>query len=263
MALPMYVNINRIDHMNNQIVHHWPIFAGYVARPPAYHFAYETNGITQLREGRAEADDIISPGWPESGRRALAAYRIRYVTLDLTSARGDPKLAAGKPEYFAAVRLLLKELGVGAPIAADADLEAYAIPRDWPAGPVASLGQGWRALERQSGTPFRWRWMGEQATMHLFNPTIQPVAASLRLKLASYSIPRRVYLLLDGTPFGEVPVDITPQARTIAFALPPGAHVLTLMAEAQPDPAAGGQLTSVRAFGIAFSFAKPVDAHIP
>jgi hypothetical protein len=81
--------------------------------------------------------------------------------------------------------------------------------------------------------------------------------------LASYNIPRRVHLLLDGTPFGEVSVDTTPQARTIAFALPPGAHVLTFTAEAQPDPAAGGQLTSVRAFGIAFSFAKPVDAHIP
>lgn len=257
MALPMYVNINRIDHMNNQIVHHWPIFAGYVARPPAYRFAYETDGINQLREGRAEADDIVSPAWPEAGRRALAAYRIRYVTLDLTTERGDPKLAAGKPEYFAAVRQLLSELGVGGPLSADADLEAYAIPRDWPVGAVSSLGEGWRALERQEGTQFRWRWMGEQATIRLFNPYDRPVAAALRLNLASYTQQRTVRILLDGQPAGEFAVETTPNARTIAIMLPPGTHIVTLAADAQPDPAAGGQLTSIRAFGVAFSFAPP------
>ncbi|GEM_PF-312707 len=257
MTLPMYVNTVRIEHMTNQIVHHWPIFAGYVARPPAYRFVYETNGISQLREGRADADDIINPGWPESGRRALAAYRIRYVTLDLTSERGDAKLAAGKPEYFAAVRQLLMELGVGTPLTADADLEAYAIPRDWPIGPIASLGEGWRAIEHQPGTQFRWRWMGEQSTIRMFNPYEQPIAASLRLDLASYIMPRSVRVLLDGKPLGELPVETTPHARTIAFMLPPGAHIVTLAAQAQPDPTIGGQLTSVRAFGIAFSFAQP------
>jgi hypothetical protein len=252
----MYVNINRVDHMTAQTLHTWPIFAGYVARPPDYRFAYETDGVSQLRDGRAEPGDIVSPGWPESGRRALAAHRIRYVTLDLTTERDEGKLGAGKPEYFAAVRGLLSELGAGAPIAADADLEAYSLPRDWPVGAVGALGEGWRALERQPGSDLRWRRMGAESTLRLFSPHGRPVVATVRLSLASFGGPRRVQLLLDGQPLGALDVGDAPVARSVTFMLPPGEHILTLAAPADPDPAAGDLPTSVRAFAIGFSFAR-------
>jgi hypothetical protein len=254
MALPMYVNVNRIDHMVDQIVHRWPIFAGYVARPPAYEFAYYAEGVSELRTGRATPDDIVSPGWPESGRRALAAYRVRYVTLDLTTLRGEPKLAAGKPEYFADVRRLLGELGVGAPLVADSDLEAYAVPREWPAGSIGMLGPGWRALERQEDAGLRWRWMGDQAEIWLFNPAGQPVAATVTLRLASYQQARTLQMAWDGQPAGQLQVAPEPRTYTVAITLPPGQHRLQLQADSAPDPAAGGQLTSVRAFDVAFAF---------
>ncbi|GAB4116745.1 MAG: hypothetical protein Fur005_35510 [Roseiflexaceae bacterium] len=259
MALPMYVHVNRIEHMHNQITHRRPIFAGYVARPPAYRYAFETDGVSQLREGRAEPDDIISPAWPESGRRALAAYKIRYVTLDRTTERGDPKLAAGKPEYFAAVRTLLSELGVGPALVADADLEAYAIPRDWPVGAVGALGSGWKGLERQPETNYRWRWMGPEGTMRLFNPFDRPVPAEIRLQLASYQIPRELQIRIDGQPAGTILVGTTPEVQTIALLLPPGQHVVTLTAPADPDPASAGELISVRAFAIDFRFGQPEE----
>jgi hypothetical protein len=259
MALPMYVNINQIDHMYNQMTHGWPIFAGYVARPPEYRFVYETDGISQLREGRAEPDDIVSPGWPESGRRALAAHRIRYIALDLTVLRAERKLAAGKDEYFAEVRSLLEQLGVGAPVAADADLEAYVVPGDWPVGPVAALGEGWRGLESQPDTGYRWRWMGERAVIRLFNPHGMPLEASIRFELASYKAQREVTLLLDGLPAGTFPVGTDRGVRELHLTLPPGEHLLTLSAPAEPDPASSGEPISVRAFSVSFAFSEPVQ----
>jgi hypothetical protein len=259
MALPMYVNINQIDHMYNQMTHGWPIFAGYVARPPEYRFVFETDGVSQLREGRAEPDDIVSPGWPESGRRALAAHRIRYIALDLTVLRAEPKLAAGKDEYFAEVRELLKQLEVGAPVAADADLEAYAVPGGWPVGPVAALGEGWHGLEFQPDTDYRWRWMGDRAVIRLFNPHNRPVEAHIRFELASYKAQREVTLLIDGLPAGTFTVGTDRGVRELRLALPPGEHLLTLSAPAEPDPASSGEPISVRAFSVSFSFSKPVE----
>ena len=254
MPLPMYVNINRIDNMANQIVHKWPIFAGYVARPPAYSYAYYTDGVNQLRTGEAISDDIVSPGWPESGRRALAAERVRYVALDLRTMRGDPKLAAGKPEYFANVRQRLAELGVGAPLVADADLEAYAIPRDWPVLPTGSLGPGWLALERQANAGVRWRWMGAQSELWLFNPYEKPVSATIHMRLASFEQERELRVRLDSVEIGTWMVHPTPQHLNISILLPPGRHKLFLAADPAPDPASGGQRISVRAFELGFRF---------
>lgn len=259
MALPMYVNVNRVEHMNNQIVHHWPIFAGYVARPPDYTFAAYTNGVRELRFGEAVADDILTPGWPEAARSALAAYKIRYVTFDLTTLRGEPKLAAGKEEYFAAVRQMLGELGVGPPLVADDDLEAYALPRDWPVGPVASLGEGWLALERQPDTDIRWRWMGEQAEIRLYNPHDQPVVATVRLQAISFQHARQLHFTLNDKLAGALQIEGEPgPAQSINILLPPGSHTLYLAAEATPDPAYGGQAISVRVFGVDVSFQGPI-----
>jgi hypothetical protein len=263
MALPMYVNVNRIDHMVDQIVHKWPIFAGYVARPPLYEFAYYTSGVNELRTGRAQPGDIVSPGWPESGRRALAAYRIRYVTLDLTTMRGEPKLAAGKPEYFADVRALLNELGVGAPLVADSDLEAYAIPRDWPVMALGMLGPGWRGLEEQPDAGLRWRWMGDQAEIWMFNPYATPVAATVTMRLASFEQARTLRFTLDGHPAGAIDIGVDPRMHSVALVLPPGQHKLRLLADAAPDPASGGQLTSIRAFDLIFSFGAPDTSSQP
>src|SRR5262249_51196945 len=124
IPLPMYVNINRSDNLTPQMTHGWPIAGGYVARPPAYPFAAYTPGVRELKSGAPQPDDIVTPGWPAAGRRALAASAVRYITLDLTS---------NKDDYFAQVRAILHDLGVGPPLIADRTLEAYAVPREWAA----------------------------------------------------------------------------------------------------------------------------------
>lgn len=244
LPLPLYINVNRSENLTPQMVHHWPIVGGYIARPPDYPFARYTPGVYELQFGVAEPDDILSPGWPELGRQALAAYAIRYVALDLTSA---------KDSYFVRVRERLAELAVGPPLLADTQLEAYALPRDWPARPVAFLGAGWQPLEYEAMQ--RWRWMGDSAELRLYNPRLEPVAATLALTTVSYTQPRVVRYTLNEWELGAHTVAADrPATFELRFLLPPGEHTLTLQAPAAPDPARGGTPISVRVFAIAAEF---------
>jgi hypothetical protein len=133
MPLPLYININRSENLTAQMGHRWPIIGGYVARPPSYPFAQYTPGIREIQFGEVERQDVVLPAWPESGRRALAAYRIRYITMDLES---------NKDEYFARVRPLLADLGIPSPIFVDETLEVYTTPDTWTVAPIAFLGRG-------------------------------------------------------------------------------------------------------------------------
>jgi len=242
MPLPLYININRSENLTAHMGHGWPIVGGYVARPPAYPFAQYTPGVREIQFGEVERRDVVVPGWPESGRRALAAYRIRYITMDLRS---------NKDDYFARVRPLLSELGIESPVFADATLEVYAVPDAWPVMPVAFLGDGWQPLEREPATGIRWRWMGERAEVRLFNPYAVPVPVHLTFWLEAYAHTRPLTFLLDGVVLGgfEVSPGRAP-ARALHVLLPPGEHRLTLQAPATPDPARAGAPISVRLFAL-------------
>jgi hypothetical protein len=250
LPLPLLLNVNRSDNLTPQVTHGWPILGGYMARPPRYDFPRHTPGVRELEQGRAEAGDIVAPGWPESGRQALAAYRIRYVTLDLRSQRDPGRFGLGKAEYFERVRGLLGELGVGAPQVADGDLEAYAIPREWAAAPMVFLGPGWQPLERQEEAGYRWRWMGERAEIRLYNPHDREALVRLTLSAAAFERERPLRLSLDGVDLGTLTVAPgAPQSRALSFPLPPGQHTILLSSEAGAD-AGRAEPISVRVFGV-------------
>lgn len=247
MPLPLYYNINRSENLTPQTVHEWPILAGYVARPPAYPFGEYTPGVRQLQFGEpGEPDDIIQPGWPELGRQALAAYQIRFVTLDLTS---------DKARYFEQVRPIIRDLGLGEPLVADATLEAYAVPRTWPVRPVGFLGPGWQPLERQDA--YRWRWIGEQAEIWLYNPLDRPVAGTITFQVSSYQDERMLRLALDGVTLGQIPVTAEGIAtEEVRLLLSPGEHTFGLGAQATPDPQRNGVPISVRFLMIDIGFER-------
>jgi hypothetical protein len=246
MPLPLYINVNRSENLTPQMTHAWPILGGYIARPPEYSFARYTPGVRELEGAAPIPDDIVRPGWPEAGQRGLAAYGIRYVTLDLNSDKDD---------YFAIVRDHAAQLGLGAPIVADAALEVYQRPESWPVGPLGFLGAGWQGLERQP--PYRWRWMGEQAELRLFNPLDQPVRVTLSLNAASYAQPRELVLQLGATALGRLPIDASgPQIHRLSFLLVPGEHTLLLSAPASADPLRSGTPISVRLFELDLHFAE-------
>lgn len=242
MPLPLYININRSENLTAQMGHGWPIIGGYVARPPDYSFARYTPGIREIQFGAVERQDVVLPGWPESARRTLAAYRIRYITMDLQS---------DKDEYFARVRPLLSELGIESPVFADETLEVYAVPDAWQVTPVAYLGDGWQPLEREAATGVRWRWMGERAEICLFNPLAEAAPVRLTFWMEAYNEVRLLQYTLDNVVLGAftVPSGRAP-ARAIRLLLPPGEHMLTLQAPATPDPARAGAPISVRLFAL-------------
>jgi hypothetical protein len=251
LPLPLYVNVNRSENLTAQMVHGWPIPGGYIARAPSDPFVKYTPGLRELQDGAATPGDIVTPGWPEAGRAALAGYALRYIVMDLTTQ---------KDQYFEGVRALLAELGAGAPLVADSMIEAYAVPKDWAARPIMFLGAGWDKLERQPDTDFRWRWMGAAAEIRLYNPYHQPVAASIGISAASFQEPRDIELQLDGAPFGSMATHPDSTAvRNYRFILPPGEHTLTLEATASPDPGRVGQRISVRVFRLEAEFGEPLN----
>ncbi len=240
MPLPLYININRSENLTAQIGHGWPIIGGYVARPPSYPFARYTPGVREIQFGEIERQDVVLPGWPESAQRALAAYRIRYITMDLLS---------NKDEYFARVRPLLAEMGMTAPVFADDTLEVYAVPDTLPIRPIAFLGEGWQPLEHDPETGVRWRWMGERAEVRLYNPYDTPAPLRLTFWMTAHQNARPLRYALDGVILGDFEAPPGRMfAQTINLLLPPGNHVLTLEAPATPDPARAGAPISVRLF---------------
>ncbi|ABU60098.1 hypothetical protein [Roseiflexus castenholzii] len=242
IALPLYLNVNRSENLTAQIGHGWPIIGGYVARPPAYVFPKYTPGVREIQFGEVERQDVVSPGWPESARRALAAYRIRYITMDLQS---------NKDEYFARLRPLLAELGIETPVFVDETLEVYAVPQAWRVVPVAFLGDGWQPLEREPATGVRWRWMGERAEVRLFNPLVGAALVRLTFWMEAYYETRPLWYTLNNMALGTVTVPSgRAPARAIYVLLPPGDHVLTLQAPADPDPARAGAPISIRLFAL-------------
>jgi hypothetical protein len=117
------------------------------------------------------------------------------------------------------------------------------------------LGAGWDKLERQEGTPYRWRWIGASADIRLYNPFDRPVIATVALTASSYQDARTLQLDLDQAPFGQLAAQPDrPSTKRFLFLLQPGEHVLTLSAPATTDPGRAGRNVSVRMYQIAAHF---------
>lgn len=255
IPLPLYLNVNRSENLTAQMGHGRPIIGGYVARPPAYSFTQYTPGVREIRYGEVERQDIVSPGWPESARRALAAYRFRYITMDLQS---------GADNYFARVRSLLAEMGITAPVFADETLEVYAVPDTWKVTPVVFLGDGWKPLERQpdrtaSTSAARrerqddskhtaeslHRWGGADNAIWLVNPYDAPMYVKLALTLESYETARPVELWHGSRRLAHWEVQRPVRTYHVGATIPPGQTILRLRAPTTYDPYSRRELSVV------------------
>ncbi len=245
IPLPMYLYVNRSENLIAQMGHGRPIIGGYVARPPAYSFTQYTPGVREIRYGEVERQDVVSPGWPESARRALAAYRFRYITMDLQS---------GADVYFAHVRSLLAEMGVTTPVFADETLEVYAVPDTWEVTPVVFLGDGWKPLERQldrmasasatgrdeqhdserNGGGLH-RWGGADNAIWLVNPYDAPIYVELALTLESYETARPVELWHGKRRLARWEVQRPVRTYHVGVTIPPGQVILRLRAPTTYD----------------------------
>lgn len=237
LPVPVNLNVARSEQLWYQTAHGWPIIGGYTGREPPYPLGRYAPGIRELRYGRYEADDIVTPGWPEQAREMLAALNIRYVTFhpDLMRASLEPQHA------------LIAAMGL-APSYSDERLEVYPVPEVEQPRPLAYLGAGWGGVERDGAR--RWRWMGERAELYLINPHETAREIVLDLHLESFEHERPLSISLNGMPPVTLAVSRAEMRRSIRLLLEPGRHVVYFSAPANPPEGRSGPLRSISFLGI-------------
>ncbi len=238
LPIPLHLNFSNSEHLWYQTRHHWPIIGGFIGREPPYPLGHYAPGIKELRFGRVERDDILSPGWPDLARETLAAYTIRYVVFHHDS------MGSSLPR----MRDLIAEMGLGESYR-DEQVTFYPIPAPERPRPLAYLGPGWGDLE-QDATGTRWRWMGNEAQVFLLNPTVAPRPVRLTLDLEALARPRPLTARLgDAAPF-TLTISRARMRRTLHLVLPPGETVLYLNAPADPPPGQPSRRLSLAFMGM-------------
>lgn len=237
LPVPLHLNFSNSENLWYQTRHRWPIVGGFIGREPPYPLGRYAPGIKELRFGRVERDDILSPGWPELAREALAAYDIRYVMFHHQS-MGSP---------LPLMREIVAEMGL-AESYRDELITVHPVPAPAEPRPLAYLGPGWGDLEREGER--RWRWMGESAQVYLLNPTGAPRPVALTLDLEAFEHARPLTMRLgDGPPF-TIEVSRARMVRRLRLILPPGETVLYLGAPAGSPPGQPERRLSLAVMGI-------------
>jgi hypothetical protein len=238
LPVPLHLNFSNSENLWYQTFHRWPIVGGFIGREPPYPLARYAPGIKELRYGRVERDDILSPGWPELARETLAAHKIRYVMFH-HEAMGSP---------LPLMREIVGAMGLTASYE-DALITVHPVPEPPAVRPLAYLGAGWGDLEDAGGR--RWRWMGERAEVVLLNPTGAPRAVSIDLDLEAFERARTLTMRLDDGPPFTLEVSRARMRRTLRLVLPAGESVLYLVAPADHPPGQPERRLSLAVMGIA------------
>lgn len=236
LPIPLHLNFARSENLWYQTRHGWPIVGGFIGREPPYPFATYVPGVRALRFGSIEPDDILTPGWPELARRSLAAYDLRYVLF-------HPDVMNTS---YPVMRELIAAMGLS-PSYADPRLEIYPVP---PAEPqvLTYLGAGWGELEQLGGR--RWRWMGDDAELRLYNPADQPRIVELALTMESYNQDRPLTLRLGDTDLATLTVSRAAMQRNLRFVVAPGEHVVYLSAPSEREGRSVGRRLSIAMLGV-------------
>jgi hypothetical protein len=230
---PVY---KRIGPQQAQIVHGRPIFGGYLARAPLYPLVDEAAVLRDLWAvglgARHDASRVLIG--PDDPMAALRAYGVRVIVV---------QWAALNPDYRPELsRALSAALPSHAPSFADATLSIYALP-EGPLTPVASFAPDWYSEEREGER--RWRWMGSQATITLYNPGTTAAPVALGLQIQSYAEPRDLRLSLGEVELGAWPIATTDTPLQLHLIVPPGEHALRLSAPATDEPGTNRQISVV------------------
>ncbi|MFV9506026.1 MAG: hypothetical protein AB4911_15850 [Oscillochloridaceae bacterium umkhey_bin13] len=237
LPIPLHLNVSNSEHLWYQTAHGWPIVGGFIGREPPYPLARYAPGISELRFGRAEPNDILSPGWPELARETLAAYQIRYVVFH------HPTMGDSLP----VMQALIDDMGLVRTVN-DELVSFYPVPEPATLRPLAYLGSGWGNLEQDAG--LRWRWMADNAQIMLLNPQPEPQVVRLSLDLEAFAQARPLTLRLGtGSPF-TLEVSRERMQRSLHLILPPGETVLYLTAPAGSPPGQPERRLSLALMGV-------------
>jgi hypothetical protein len=237
LPVPLHLNFSNSENLWYQTEHRWPIVGGFIGREPPYPLGRYAPGISELRFGSVARDDILEPGWPALARESLGFYNIRYVMFHHEAMGSSLPL----------LREIIAEMGLEASYS-DELITVHPVPAPPVMRPLAYLGAGWGAIERDGGS--HWRWMGEAAELYLLNPTEAPRVVELTLDLEAFERSRTLSMRLnDGPPF-TLEVSRARMRRTLQLILPPGESVLYLGAPADSPPGQPARRLSLAVMGI-------------
>ncbi len=236
LPIPVNLNVARGEQLWYQTAHGRPIIGGYTGREPAYPIGKYAPGIRELRYGRFDAGDIVTPGWPDAPRAMLAALGIRYVAF-------HPDLMK---DSITRQRALIAQIGLK-PSYSDPRLELYPVPPNEHPQIIGYLGDGWGGLERQDQR--RWRWLGDgPGELYLYNPHGEAHSVIIDLQLEAFQQDRPLAISLDGRPPVTLLATRAEMRRSLTLLLEPGAHVVYFSAPA--DRTENGRWRSVSFLGI-------------
>lgn len=237
------------DPLKAQMVHGQPLVGGFVSRIPLYPFVEYAPGVRQLWRMRPDTTHLFVT--PANDRlMELNAYGIRHIIVHWRQIPVE--------RHAEAKEALQQTLGDRAPVYEDQDVSAYIVPPSEDAPFVyAAFGSGWHP-EEYDGTR-RWRWMGEEGEIILFNAGHFDVPVHLILFLQAYQTPRQAILIFDRQPLGDL--TIPPKASGVALRLlaPPGEHRLRLRAPADHDPRVPDRTVSLAVFDARLSTSSRSD----
>lgn len=215
------------EPMKSQFIHERPTVGGYLSRTPDVPIFMQTVPWARaLNEIEPYEPDIV-PQPDDAAHQAMSYYDIRTIIIHLQ----HHSLLTGDA---AALQMLLREMLPAQETYRDAEVVVYQVPPVTTPHPFIYLGTGWQQRESQDGR--YWRWMDEQATVRMVNPTHAPLPVRLRLVVESYQHTRPLTLVLDTVPLETLPIRRAAQTLHIAFLLPPGEHTLTFESDAAPHP---------------------------
>ncbi len=210
-----------------QTIHRHPVIGGYISR----RLGYPIRDLPPYADLPPVAQDIFARAeQTEVGRWALRYSGVRWIVLY----RNDPALNAETTAQ------LLARYAESEPFYLDDQTAVYRPLA--PGGAITYLAAGYGWYEAEPWLPGRgqMRWFGQHAEVRAwnFNPAVREY--TLRFNVWSYTRPRQLDVLLNGTRLGTWQVGDL-QELTLPLSLTPGPHRIELRSPDGPiSPASLG-----------------------
>jgi len=203
-----------------QTLHQKRIFGGYIARFPksTQWFIDGTPVFRHLRYLHAQ-EDILTQDISMIGSTVLQYYNVRYVLVhkDLFMWHQD----YNRPDTLQRILPLLEFIGLDL-FFEDELVSGFRTPEKHEKQVFMRLGESWHVRESWEGVPTRW--MENNATLCIVNPTASDLRVDIELRAFGAFRARRLHVLVRETLVGSFQLPIFPAGKDCAFTLtiPPG-----------------------------------------
>jgi hypothetical protein len=207
-----------------QTLHHKRIFGGYVARFPksTQWFIDGTPVFRNFRYLDAQ-EDILIQNVSAIGSTVLEYYNVRYVLVhkDLFMWHPDYK----KPDTLGRISFLLESMDVH-PFFEDEYIKGFKTHEEYEKQTFMRLGENWHEVENWTGVPTRW--MENNATLIIVNPSTENLRLDLRARAYGAFQPRSLVVSCNEVQVRSFEITTFPRGIDLEFSIliAPGENVI-------------------------------------